>query len=520
MSGGRRTVRAMVTKGRTQYRCTECGASTPKWVGRCPECQAWSTMEEDAASSGPIVSLGSLGRRSPSARPMAVLPTSPALPVGQVPLDSARARPTGVGELDRVLGGGLVPGAVVLVAGEPGVGKSTLLLEVAAQVSGARGTPAARGPVARAGSRGDGPVPLPPGPRTVLYVSGEESTGQVRLRAERMGAISESLFLAADQDVATVLGHLDAVSPDLAIVDSVQTMLDPQVEGAAGGSAQVRAVTGALIGAAKARGLPVLLVGHVTKDGTIAGPRALEHLVDVVIQIEGDRHSPVRMVRSVKNRYGATEEVGCFELVEDGVRELPDPSGIFLSGRHTAVPGTCVTIGLEGRRPLPVEVQSLVTPGAGGSGRRTASGIDSQRLATTLAVLHAHVGLNLTTHDVYASTVGGARATEPAIDLALALAITGSARGTALGTKVTAFGEVGLAGEVRAVTGLRRRLQEAARLGFTDAIVPARGAREAGRVAGMRLHPAEDVIAAVRVGHQVLADRGAESRRPADGGRF
>lgn len=453
---------------RPGFRCRECGWTTVKWVGRCGECQEWNTLEEVSA---PSAGLGALGRRSPASRPAVQAPSSPALPVGQVPLEASSARPTGIGELDRVLGGGLVPGAVILVAGEPGVGKSTLLLDVAATLS------------------------RPAETRPVLYVSGEESVGQVRLRAERTGSVTDSLYLAAAQELPTVLGHVEAVEPSLLIVDSVQTLVDPEVEGAAGGTAQVRAVTGALIGVAKERGTPVLLVGHVTKDGAIAGPRTLEHLVDVVLQIEGDRHTPLRMVRAVKNRYGATDEVGCFEMVDEGIVELPDPSGLFLSGRADPVPGTCVTVSLEGRRPLPVEIQALVVTGAE-KPRRTTSGVDFSRVQMTLAVLHAHAALPLLEHDVYVSTVGGARAMEPAVDLATALAIASSTRKIAIRPATIAFGEVGLAGDVRAVAGLRRRLVEAARLGFTDAIVPAKGSDV--EVPGLRIHPVRDLHDAVR----------------------
>ena len=468
---------------RPTYRCVECGWTTAKWVGRCGECQAWSTVQEAGSGAG-LGALGS-GRSAAQARAAAVTPTTPARPVSEVPVETSRARGTGVGELDRVLGGGLVPGAVVLVAGEPGVGKSTLLLDVAAKVARAL-----RGAGSGAGTGS--------GTNRVLYVSGEESTGQVRLRAERVGAVDPDLLLAAEQDLPTVLGHVETTDPALLVVDSVQTLLDPGIEGGAGGTAQVRAVTGGLIGAAKERAMPTLLVGHVTKDGSIAGPRTLEHLVDVVLQIEGDRHNALRLVRAVKNRYGATDEVGCFELVEDGIRELPDPSGLFLSGGHETVPGTCVTIGLEGRRPLPVEVQSLVAPATQGGARRTTAGVDGARVAMTIAVLHARARIPLAQHDVYVSTVGGARAGEPAADLALALALASAARGTANRAKLVAVGEVGLAGEVRRVTGVRRRLQEAARLGFTEAIVPERTTEDL-RGLGIRVHRVSDLVQACRV---------------------
>jgi DNA repair protein RadA/Sms len=332
------------------------------------------------------------------------------------------------------------------------VGKSTLLLSVASNyASGLDGFDR----------------------RTVLYVTGEESAGQVRLRAERVGALAPSLLLAAETDLATVLGHLEACEPALLVVDSVQTIASAEVDGAPGGVSQVREVAAALIAAAKERQVPVLLVGHVTKDGTVAGPRTLEHLVDVVCQFEGDRHSRLRMVRAVKNRYGPTDEVGCFELSETGIVGLSDPSGLFLSHLGAGVPGTCVTVTVEGRRPLALEIQSLVAPSPLANPRRTTSGLESSRLAMILAVLHRHGGLRLADQDVYVSTIGGARITEPAADLATALAIVSARTGEPLPAGTVAVGEVGLAGDIRPVTALDRRLSEAARLGFRRAVVPA-----------------------------------------------
>ncbi|QAY69896.1 DNA repair protein RadA [Xylanimonas protaetiae] len=430
---------AAAKAARPAFRCTECGWATAKWAGRCGECQAWGTVAEDGpAAAGP--------------RTVAVAPVrSAALPIAEIDVDAAKATPTGVGELDRVLGGGLVPGAVVLLAGEPGVGKSTLLLETASRF--ARGTDAG-------------------GPRTVLYVTGEESAGQVRLRAERVRALAPTLLLAAETDLGTVLGHVEATAPALLVVDSVQTVASAEVDGIAGGVSQVREVAAALIAVAKERQVPVLLVGHVTKDGTVAGPRTLEHLVDVVCQFEGDRHSRLRMVRAVKNRFGPTDEVGCFELTETGITGLTDPSGLFLSHLGAGVPGSCVTVTLEGRRPLALEIQSLVAPSALPNPRRTTNGLESSRLAQILAVLHRHASLRLADQDVYLSTVGGARATEPAADLAAALAIVSARTGDAVPAGTVAFGEVGLAGDVRPVSGIDRRLSEAARLGFVRAVVP------------------------------------------------
>ncbi|HVC74845.1 MAG TPA: DNA repair protein RadA [Mycobacteriales bacterium] len=421
----------VATRERPTFRCADCGWLTAKWVGRCGECQAWGTVADTTA---PAVRTTRAGPVSSAARP-----------IGEVDVEAARAVPTGVDELDRVLGGGMVPGAVVLMAGEPGVGKSTLLLDVAARFAER----------ARA-----------------LYVTGEESTAQVRLRADRIGALRDELFLAAETDLAAVLGHVDAVKPDLLVVDSVQTIASAEVDGSPGNVSQVREVAAALIRVAKERGIATVLVGHVTKDGSIAGPRLLEHLVDVVLHFEGDRNSRLRLVRGVKNRYGPADEVGCFDLSDDGIVGLADPSGLFLSQQREAVPGTCVTVTVEGKRPLVAEVQSLVVPSLLNSPRRTTSGLDGGRLAMVLAVLQRRAQVQVGACDVYASTVGGVRLTEPATDLAVALAVAGSAKNDALATGLVAIGEVGLAGEIRRVTGTARRLSEAARLGFTHALVP------------------------------------------------
>jgi DNA repair protein RadA/Sms len=374
----------------------------------------------------------------------------PARPIATVSVEPARARPTGVPELDRVLGGGLVPGGVVLLAGEPGVGKSTLLLDVAQQW--AAGAAAEAGPA--------------------LVVSGEESASQVRLRAERIGALHERLYLAAETDLAAVLGHLDEVKPGLLVVDSVQTFSAPGADGVPGGVTQVRAVTAALVSTAKERGIATVLVGHVTKDGQVAGPRVLEHLVDVVLQFEGDRYSSLRLVRGLKNRFGAADEVGCFEMHEGGLTSLPDPAGLFLTRYAESVPGTCVTVAMEGRRALVTEVQALVGAAVAGTPRRTVSGLDHARLGMVLAVLQSRSGLKLHDREVYAATVGGIRVVEPAADLGLALAVASAGHDLPLPADMVAIGEVGLTGEVRRVGAVPRRLAEAARLGFRTALVP------------------------------------------------
>jgi DNA repair protein RadA/Sms len=428
-----------------------------KWVGRCPECQAWGTVEEVAAGRPALANL-TVGS-----------PRVPARPIGQVDIEVARARTTGVGELDRVLGGGIVPGAVVLLAGEPGVGKSTLLLEVAHQWAANSERPS-------------------------LYITGEESAGQVRLRAERTGNLHDKLYLAAESDLASMIGHVDAVRPGLLIVDSIQTISSTAVDGSAGGVTQVRAMAAALVALAKERDLPVVLVGHVTKDGSVAGPRLLEHLVDVVLHFEGDRHSTLRLVRGVKNRFGPADEVGCFELREDGIVGVPDPSGLFLNRRDVDVAGTAVTVVMEGKRPLLSEVQALVSKSYLPAPRRAVSGLDTGRVAMALAVLDKRAKLRLGEQDVYAATVGGMRVIEPAADLALTLAIASAHWETPIPSGLVMIGEVGLAGEIRRVPNVPKRLAEAARLGFTRALVPPDSGEPP---AGMKAIVVPDVVSAL-----------------------
>ncbi|WES63896.1 DNA repair protein RadA [Microbacter sp. GSS18] len=415
------------------FRCTECGWTTVRWVGRCGECQQWGTVVEAAEQTGIVKTVSAVAPGAARA----------ARPITRIDTAEVPRRDTGVAEFDRVLGGGLVPGAAILLSGEPGVGKSTLLLEVAAQT-------------ARSGRR-------------VLYASAEESAAQVRLRAERTGALHDELYLASETDLATVLGHIDEVRPDLLIVDSVQTVSSAMSEGAAGHPSQVREVASTLIRVAKDRDLPTIIVGHVTKDGTIAGPRILEHLVDVVCHFEGDRQTSLRFVRALKNRFGPTDEVGCFDMAGDGIAEVPDPSALFL-GHGDPVSGTCVTIALEGRRALPVEVQALTIETQAPNPRRIVSGVDSARVAMVLAVVEKRLKLPLSKHDVYVSTVGGVRLIEPAADLAIAVAVANSLRGHALAPGIAAIGELTLAGEVRPVTQAAQRRSEAGRLGYRTVV--------------------------------------------------
>jgi DNA repair protein RadA/Sms len=471
------TSRTSSKAARPAYVCDACGHQPPKWLGRCPECGEWGSIIEST------VTVGASGRVVSSR-----MPSEPARPISQISAAPAKAVPSGVGELDRVLGGGLVPGAVVLLAGEPGVGKSTLLLDVAQQWAKGAGTPS-------------------------LVVSGEESVSQVRLRAERLDALHERLFLAAENDLGTVIGHLDAVKPGLLVLDSVQTVSAPGTEGVPGGVTQVRAVTAALVAIAKERGIATVLVGHVTKDGQVAGPRVLEHLVDVVLHFEGDKHSSLRLVRGVKNRFGAADEVGCFEMHEGGITSLPDPSGLFLTRYQEPVPGTCVTVAMEGRRALVTEVQALIGAEVQGSPRRTVSGLDSARLAMVLAVLERRTKqLKLYNREVFAATVGGIRLTEPSADLAMALAVASGGLDLAMAPTLVAIGEVGLTGEIRRVSAIGRRLAEAARLGFRVALVPPGSlSGEAGAPKGMEVVEVGDLRSALQSAARASADH-ASSR--------
>ncbi|MGA1023103.1 MAG: DNA repair protein RadA [Aquiluna sp.] len=419
-----------MAKTKSEYRCSECGWSTAKWVGQCSSCQAWGTVSETTSVT--------------KAKPAQISSARAARPITDIEVSGEGHYPTGVQEFDRVLGGGLVPGAVVLLSGEPGVGKSTLLLEVAAR--------------------------LAKGGKKVLYVSAEESASQVKLRATRTSALSENLFLATETDLSSVLGQIDQVDPELIIVDSVQTVSSLDLDGVAGMPAQVREVASNLIRVAKESSTPLVLVGHVTKDGSIAGPRTLEHLVDVVCHFEGDRQTSLRFIRTLKNRFGPTDEVGCFEMSGEGIIEVPDPSALFVSEQQTNVSGTCITITVEGRRALRAEIQALVVKSGSPQPRRVTNGVDSARVAMLLAVLERRAGLSLSDRDVYVSTVGGMKITEPAADLAIAIAIASAVKDRPAAQSLAAFGEISLSGEIRGVTNPALRQSEAKRLGHKKVI--------------------------------------------------
>lgn len=444
-----------MAKTSSQFLCSECGWSGPKWLGRCPECGQWGTIEEfHEARPSAGVRTAAPGRTSRT-QPQPVT-ASEARPITEIGTENVSRIATGFSEFDRVLGGGIVPGSVTLVAGEPGIGKSTLLLETAGNV--ARLT-------AFASER-----------NTVLYISGEESQAQVHMRASRIGAMEPNLLLASTTDLSTVLGLIERFKPSLAIVDSAQTIVSQDVDGISGGSTQVREVASALIDTAKTLDVPVLLVGHVTKDGSIAGPRTLEHLVDVVCQFEGDSETALRLLRAVKNRFGPTDEVGCFDMSGEGIEEVTDPSGLFLSsnGDTTSAPveGTCVTFTLDGHRSLPIEVQALVTDSVLPTPRRAVNGVDGSRIAMLTAVLYRHGKLNLLGNDLYVSTIAGGIAKEPGCDLAIVAALASAAKHSPIPRTTCALGEISLTGQVRPVPRLEYRLREAARLGFTTAVVP------------------------------------------------
>jgi DNA repair protein RadA/Sms len=421
---------------RAVHTCSACGGTTSKWAGRCPDCGEWNTLSEEAA---PVATAF-----RPSA---AVAPLVAPVPIGEVDQAGWAPTPTGVLEVDRVLGGGVVPGSVTLLGGEPGIGKSTLLLQLLAKLAN--------------------------GGASCLLVSAEESAQQVRLRAERLGALSPNLFIVAETALPSVLGAIDHLGPAFVAVDSIQTIFDPELGSQPGTVTQVRECATALVQRAKQAGPAVWLIGHVTKDGQIAGPRQLEHVVDTVLSFEGDRHHALRMLRAVKHRFGSTGELGLFDMQGEGLTEVPDPSGLLLADRDEAATGSVVMAAMDGNRPLLVEVQALVGKETAQPARRSAQGIDLNRLTVLVAVLARHAGLGvLGERNVYGSAAGGIRVTEPASDLPLALAIASTNKDTSLMRGMVAFGEVGLSGELRQVSHMARRLSEAARLGFTAAVVP------------------------------------------------
>ena len=418
---------------KTIYSCTECGGQSPKWQGQCPHCGVWNTLVEAVATPAPTRFRGVAGKAS-AVRPLGAIK----------PGDSPRFA-TGIEEFDRVLGGGLVPGGVILLGGDPGIGKSTLLLQAMAAIGAAK---------------------------KALYVTGEESVEQVALRAQRLGLINAPLSLLAEVQLETIIATIGAEAPEVVVIDSIQTAYTEALTSAPGSVAQVRECAAQLTRLAKQGGVVVILVGHVTKDGAIAGPRVLEHIVDTVLYFEGDTHSSFRLVRAIKNRFGAANELGVFAMTERGLKGVANPSALFLSQHAESVPGSAIVATLEGSRPLLVEIQALVDPIQGAMPKRLSVGLDPQRLALLLAVLHRHGGVETSGYDVFVNAVGGVRINEPAADLAILLAVHSSLRNRPLPAKTLVFGEVGLAGEIRPVQRGQERIKEAAKLGFRQFLIP------------------------------------------------
>ena len=422
-----------MAKIKTYFECQQCGYQAPRWLGRCPECGSWgSLVEERPAADGP--------------RMGTVRPASTPLPITEVQRPALTRIPTGFAEVDRTLGGGVVPGSVVLIGGDPGIGKSTLLLQVAARIA----------------SQG----------RKALYVSGEESAEQIRVRAERIGAMCPQLYLAAETGLAAIIDHGERIRPDFLVVDSVQTTCAAALESPAGSISQVREITTRLLTLSKEQGISTCLIGHVTKEGSFAGPKALEHIVDTVIYFEGERQHAYRILRVTKNRFGSTNEIGIFEMTEAGLAEVGNPSRVFLAERSQGMIGSVVVVALEGTRPLLVDIQALVAPTHAGFPRRVVTGADLHRVAILLAVLEKRLGMPLSTCDVFVNVAGGVRITEPAADLGIVAAVVSSFRNVPLDAHMACFGEVGLTGEIRAVRHATRRLHEARQLGFTRCLLP------------------------------------------------
>ena len=452
-----------MARDRTIYTCGECGATSPKWLGQCPACNAWNTLVETVAETA------AAGTRNQ--RFQALARGAPVATLADIEASDVERTPTGVEELDRVLGGGIVEGGVVLIGGDPGIGKSTLLLQALDALS-------------RRAFK-------------TLYVTGEESGAQVALRSRRLGLPASRVRVLAEIQLEKILATIAAEDPAVVVIDSIQTVYSELLASAPGSVAQVRECAAQLTRAAKAGGVTVILVGHVTKEGTLAGPRVLEHIVDTVLYFEGDTHSAWRLVRAFKNRFGSVGEIGVFAMTEHGLKGVSNPSAIFLSTHGEPVPGSCVLVTVEGTRPMLVEIQALVDSG-GPSPRRLSVGLDRDRLAMLLAVLHRHAGVSCMDQDVFINAVGGVRIGEPAADLAVLLAIQGSLRGKALPRGFVAFGEVGLAGEVRPAPRGQERLREAAKLGFSVAVVPkANAPRKA--IEGLAIHAVDRIEQAMDV---------------------
>ncbi len=442
-----------MAKARRFFECQKCGAQSPKWLGRCADCGAWGSLVETLPSEAGDTGRGSYAGLASSTGPV---------PLSQVDTAGEERSPTGIPEFDRVLGGGLVPGSAVLVGGDPGIGKSTLLLQVLQSLCRTAGK--------------------------TLYVSGEESARQIRMRADRLGGPEMDLLVLAETELGRILDALEKERPAAAVVDSVQTLFSSEIGSAPGTVSQVREVSGRLVVHAKTQGMPVFLVGHVTKDGALAGPRVLEHMVDTVLYFEGDRGHPYRILRAVKNRFGSTNEVGVFEMGDAGLIGVANPSALFLSQRPEGAPGSAVVPALEGTRTLLVEIQALVSPAAFATPQRTTSGVERTRVQILAALLERRLGIPLLSHDLFVNVAGGFQVSEPAADLAIVAALLSAFRDRPLPPEAFFFGEVGLAGEVRAVSRADARLAEARKLGFQVAYAPRSDRRGAGSEKGLEVH--------------------------------
>ena len=450
-------------KKTTAFFCQECGYESAKWVGQCPACKAWNSMVEEPVKITPAgtglasaaYSGGFSGAGAGRGRTLQPVPLSAVEDVRE------KRIPTGFAELDRVLGGGIVAGSMILVGGDPGIGKSTLLLQTARNLSGAG--------------------------HSLLYVSGEESLHQIKLRAQRIGTISDNLKFLCETDLDAIAETLLSVRPEMVIIDSIQTMYNSTVQAAPGSVSQVRETTGVLMRLAKETGITFFIIGHVTKEGTVAGPRVQEHMVDTVLYFEGDRYASYRILRGVKNRFGSTNEIGIFEMRQEGLAEVPNPSEYMLAGRPIGASGSVVTCSMEGTRPVLTEVQALVTKTAFGFAKRQAIGTDYNRVSLLMAVLEKRLGMPLSEYDAYVNLAGGIRQTEPALDLGIALAILSSYRNRAIDDTILAFGEIGLSGEIRAVSMAEQRVQEAAKMGFKTCILPKSCLKNVKNAGGIRL---------------------------------
>lgn len=443
----------MALKVKTVYVCRECGAESPKWMGRCSQCGEWNTFVEEQVTVGP--------QKSQLAQPVITQATITPMPLASIQVSEIGRTSTANGELDRVLGGGIVPGALILIGGEPGIGKSTLVLQMALSIPN----------------------------RKVLYVSGEESTQQIKIRAERLKSIStDNCMVVSDTSIDRLQSHIEASKPDIIVIDSIQTMETERVESFQGSISQIKECTSMLMHIAKSTGLPIILIGHINKDGQIAGPKILEHMVDVVLQFEGDRNHMYRILRSIKNRFGSTNEIGIFEMLGDGLREVTNPSEMLLNEYSQSLSGVAVAAAMEGMRPFLIEVQALASTAAYGTPQRSATGFDVRRLNMLLAVLEKRAGFKLAAKDVFLNIAGGIKVADPAIDLAVAASILSSNADIAINNGICLAGEIGLSGEIRPVNRIEQRVGEAAKLGFKSIIIPKYGPRTSFKKFDIEVH--------------------------------